>query len=289
MLASLRLLRACCAFNVRLWCCSRPASRLPCFCGPPREQVVQVVVVAALRPPDLREVADHHAHLGLHAVLVEVVAQEADQLPVLVGELQPLARACARAKSSDQSSRCADSPRSRSRLPVADQQRRAAVGIVASRRAPGQAAQRQRRRRCALRCRRAARARAAAHEGHEARRPAVAAGAAQVGVRGEQVARQHAVVPAVDAVAALHAVGEAGPPGRGSPGSNSGTRGRAVAAGAPVAGPGQVAASPAGARSRGRPAARASPRRPGSRRPSAACGPASVSVRARYISPPHSA
>src|ERR1019366_2871965 len=55
------------------------------------KEVVQVVVAAALRPPDLREVADHHAHLRLYAMLGVVLAQEADQLPVLVGQHQSLA------------------------------------------------------------------------------------------------------------------------------------------------------------------------------------------------------
>ena len=46
-----------------------PASRLPCFCGPPaREQVVQVVVGPALGSPGVAEVPDHHADLRLHAV-----------------------------------------------------------------------------------------------------------------------------------------------------------------------------------------------------------------------------
>src|SRR5512140_88843 len=37
-----------------------------------RKQVVQVMVVAAVRPPGLGEVPDHHAHLRLHPMLLVV-------------------------------------------------------------------------------------------------------------------------------------------------------------------------------------------------------------------------
>ena len=55
-----------------------------------REDLMQVVVVAAFRPPHLRKVPDHRAHLRLHAVFGIVPAQEADQLPVLVAQFQAL-------------------------------------------------------------------------------------------------------------------------------------------------------------------------------------------------------
>ena len=50
------------------------------------EQVVQVMVVAAFRFPNFPEVADHVAHLGLHAALSVIVADEMNDLPMLIGQ-----------------------------------------------------------------------------------------------------------------------------------------------------------------------------------------------------------
>ena len=56
------------------------------------KHVVQVVVAAALGPPDAGEVANHHTHLGLHAVGLVVRAQEVDDLPVCGRQLQAFLR-----------------------------------------------------------------------------------------------------------------------------------------------------------------------------------------------------
>ena len=62
-----------------------------------REHFVQMVVRSSLWSPDAREMADHHPHLRLHAVLEVVIAQEPDHLPMRRRELQVLApRECAR-------------------------------------------------------------------------------------------------------------------------------------------------------------------------------------------------
>jgi len=48
------------------------------------------MVVAVFGAPDFGEVPDHGTHLGLNAVFGVIVAQETDQLPVFLGQLQPL-------------------------------------------------------------------------------------------------------------------------------------------------------------------------------------------------------
>src|SRR3990172_424553 len=53
-----------------------------------REQVVQVVVVAPCFAPFVSEMHNHDTHLGLHAMFMKIVAQEADDLPVLFGQNQ---------------------------------------------------------------------------------------------------------------------------------------------------------------------------------------------------------
>ena len=54
---------------------------IPLFLRPARrEQVVQMMVVSALRAPDLGEVPNHDPHLCLNAVLLEIVAQKRNDL-----------------------------------------------------------------------------------------------------------------------------------------------------------------------------------------------------------------
>src|SRR5690606_26557044 len=55
-----------------------------------REQVVQIAVAALFRSPDLAEVLDDLAHVGLDHVLLVMAAQEADDLPVLAVQFQTL-------------------------------------------------------------------------------------------------------------------------------------------------------------------------------------------------------
>ena len=137
---------------------------------------------------------------GCTAVLVEVGAQEADHLPMLVGQHQAFL-ACQR-------------PRESLRPVVEVAQVAFAVGRdlaafdldgVLGSRAPSSRV-RQRRRR--LRIVRGARRTPCTHEGHETLRPSRTGRAAQMRVRRQQVVAHDAVVRAVDAVPALHAVGE---------------------------------------------------------------------------------
>src|SRR3989344_8203153 len=52
------------------------------------EDLMQIAIAALRRLPLLAEMPDHLTHLRLHAVPLEVSAQIADHLPVLVGEFE---------------------------------------------------------------------------------------------------------------------------------------------------------------------------------------------------------
>ena len=56
-----------------------------------REHFMQMVIRSAFRPPRRSEMANHHAHLRLDAVLGIVVTQETDDIPMRRSQFQPFA------------------------------------------------------------------------------------------------------------------------------------------------------------------------------------------------------
>jgi hypothetical protein len=58
--------------------------------SPLREEIMQIVIVAAFGIPGILEVFDHVAHLSLDPMLFVVIADETDYIPMLLGERQPL-------------------------------------------------------------------------------------------------------------------------------------------------------------------------------------------------------
>ena len=268
---------------------SSPASRLPCFCGPPRGNMsCRWWFDAALRAPRAREVADHHAHLRLDAVLGIEMSRRKRITSQCAGVSSSPSRARLRAREILRPLLAVDKVALAVGLDRACRRRRGGAvraGAPSWHRvganAHGRASDDQRfagrapaagRRCCPWR---ALPVVARADEVDEARRPVVGRRRC-AGARydASTLRDDDAVALAVDAVAALDRVGEAQRRRAGSRGSSSGTRARAPrCAPAAAAGHGKRRGLLEVRRSRARPGARASRRRRGSRRPSGTSAP----------------